>query len=111
MKETWYFVTILLVLGVFASFASMTPTGAFIVNLPPSWDYPASEFSVDDSLNLKLDDAFFDPDGDSLSYSVSASPGVNAGIYDGVLVVFGEGQVTVTATDGHTVVSKVLKVY
>lgn len=111
MKEVWYFVLVVLMLGVFATFASMTPTGAFIANLPPDWDYPTTEFSVDESLKLDLNDAFFDPDGDSLSFSVSPADGVSAGIYDGVLVVVGAGQVTVTATDGHTVVSQTVNVY
>ena len=111
MKEVWYFVLVVLMLGVFASFASMTPTGAFVANLPPSWDYPATEFSVDESLKLDLNTAFFDPDGDSLSFSISPAPGVSAGIYDDVLVVVGEGQLAVTATDGHTVVSQTVKVY
>ena len=110
MKEVWYFVMVALLLGILATFASMTPTGAFVVNLPPSWDYPADEFD-DDSLSLNLSQAFFDPDGDPLSYSVSPSPGLSAGVYGEMLVVMGSGELTVTASDGHTVVSKTLKVY
>ncbi|MBW2969574.1 hypothetical protein KY309_00560 [Candidatus Woesearchaeota archaeon] len=111
MKELWYVVLLGLALGVFATFASMTPTGAFSVNLPPQWDNPSSEFAVGSSFSLNLAESFFDPDGDPLSFSVSPGEGVSAGVYGDVLVVMGEGQVTVTASDGHSVVSKVLTFY
>lgn len=111
MKELWYLILVVLALGVLATFASMTPTGAFSINLPPQWDHPSSEFAVDSSFNLNLAEAFFDPDGDPLSFSVSPGEGVSAGVYGDVLVVMGEGQLTVTASDGHSVVSKVLIFY
>jgi len=110
MKELWCFVLMMLLLGVFACFASMTPTGAFIANLPPRWDYPADEFSYDESFSLDLNSAFFDSDADPLSFSVSPSEGLTAGLYDGVLVILGEGQVVVTASDGHSVVSKTIRI-
>ncbi|VVB81721.1 Uncharacterised protein [uncultured archaeon] len=110
MKELWYFVLMVLMLGVLACFTSMTPTGAFVANLPPKWDYPTDEFSYDESFSLDLNTAFFDPDGNPLSFSVSPSEGFTAGLYDNVLVALGEGQVTITASDGNSVVSKTIKV-
>jgi len=115
MKEIWYFVSIVLMLGVLASFSTMTtPTGSFVANLPPQWDYPASEFALEGGrLTVNLDDAFFDPDGDPLSFSVSPSVGLSAGVYGDVLIVLadGDGSVVVTASDGQSVVSKTLKIY
>lgn len=88
----------------------MTPTGAFASNLPPRWDYPAEDFSYDESFSLDLNSAFFDPDADPLSFSVSPSEGLTAGLYDNMLVALGDGQVVVTASDGHSVVSKTIKI-
>ena len=108
MKELWYLIAVLLMLGVLAGFSNIsTHTGAFAANLPPQWDYPTTEF-VTDQLSLDLDTAFFDPDGDPLSFSVSPGDGVSAGIYGSVLVVVFEqsGEVTVTASDGKNVVSQ-----
>ena len=107
MKELWHLVLILLMLGVLAGFASMsTPTGAFAVNLPPQWDYPTTEFMVDDRLELNLDKAFFDPDGDPLSFSVTPGAGTTAGVYGDKIVVMGTGEVTISASDGQDLVSK-----
>ena len=115
MKEVWYLSVVLLMLGVLAGFSSVTtPTGAFAGNLPPQWDFPTAEFSTDGSrLNLDLSDAFFDPDGDPLSFSVSPSAGVGAGLNGDVLVILAEkdGQVTITASDGKMQVSKTIAVH
>ncbi len=115
MKEVWYFVLIILMLSFLASFSTMTtPTGAFVANLPPQWDYPTSEFTVEgERLTVKLEDAFFDPDDDPLSFSVSPSEGLSAGVYGDVLIVMadGDGSVVVAASDGQSVVSKTLKIY
>ena len=115
MKEVWYLSVILLMLGVLAGFSSVTtPTGAFAGNLPPQWDFPTSDFSTDGSrLNLDLNDAFFDPDGDPLSFSVSPSAGVGAGLNGDVLVVIAEkdGQVSITASDGKMQISKTITVH
>lgn len=115
MREVWYFATVMLMLGVLAGFASIsTPTSAFAANLPPSWDYPTSEFAAEDErVSVNLDDAFFDLDGDPLSFSVSPGNGVSAGLYGSTLVVYVEnsGEVTVTASDGKNVVSQRLSFY
>jgi hypothetical protein len=113
MKELWYFVSVMLMLSVLASFASMSsPTTAFAANLPPQWDFPTTEFTTDGRLTVNLADAFFDPDGDVLSFSVSPSSGVSAGLQGDVLVVLAErsGDVTVTASDGQNLVSQRLVV-
>ena len=115
MKELWYLVTVLLMLGILAGFSSFsTPTGAFVANLPPQWDFPTSEFAADSSnFELNLAEAFFDPDGDPLSFSISPGDGVNAGLYGDTLVVIVEnsGEVTITASDGKNVVSQKIVVY
>ncbi len=114
MKEVWYLSVILLMLGVLAGFSSVTtPTGAFAGNLPPQWDFPTSDFSTNGNrLNLDLNAAFFDPDGDPLSFSVSPSPGVGAGLSGDVLIIITEkdGQVSITASDGKMQVSKTINV-
>jgi hypothetical protein len=109
MKEMWYFIAVMLMLGVLGGFASMSsPAGAFAANIPPQWDFPTSEFMTDGRLTINLEDAFFDPDGDVLSFSVSPSPGVSAGLQGDVLVVMADssGEVTVTASDGQNLVSQ-----
>jgi len=114
MKELWYLSTMLLMLGVLAGFASMTtPTSAFVANIPPQWDFPTSEFSTDDRLILDLNRAFFDPDGDPLSYSVSPTQGVSAGVDGDKLLIYAEqdGQVVITASDGKVLVSQTITIY
>lgn len=114
MKEVWYLSVTLLMLGVLAGFSSvMTPTGAFASNLPPQWDFPTTEFSTDSRLTLDLDDAFFDLDADPLSFSVSPSGGVSAGLSGDTLIVMVEqdGEVTITASDGKLQVSQTIVVH
>jgi len=115
MKEAWYLSIVLLMLGILAGFSSvMTPTGAFAGNLPPQWDFSTTEFSTDGSaLNLDLTAAFFDPDGDPLSFSVSPSPGISAGIAGDNLVVMADndGKVTITASDGKLQVAKTISIH
>ncbi len=109
MKELWYFVSVMLMLAILASLANMSsPTSAFATNLPPQWDFPTSEFTADGQLSVDLDDAFFDPDGDMLSFSVSPGAGVSAGLQGDTLVVMAErrGEVTITASDGQNLVSQ-----
>jgi len=100
----------LLMLSVLAGFSSMTtPTSAFVANLPPQWDFPTTSFSVDGStFELSLEDAFFDPDGDPLSFSVAPSAGVSAGVYNDILVAYVDqsSTITITASDGKYLVSK-----
>jgi len=99
----------LAVLGIFT--AETTPTSAFVANLPPTWDLP-SEFSTQSELRIDLTKAFFDPDFDTLSFSVSASPGGVAFIEGDELVVQVDKivQVSVTATDGQAVVKKTITI-
>jgi len=115
MKEAWYFSVILLMLGIFAGFSSMvTPTSAFAVNIPPQWDFPTREFVVDSNgLHLNLKEAFFDPDDDPLSFSVSPSAGISAGIDKETLVVLADkdGEITITASDGKMQVSKTIMIH
>jgi hypothetical protein len=113
MKEMWYFVSVMLLLAVLASFADMSsPSGSFATNLPPAWDFSTSEFSTDSELRIDLANAFFDPDGDVLSFSVSPGAGVSAGLQGDTLVVFVEnaGDVTITASDGQNLVSQKISV-
>ncbi len=113
MKEFWFLIGILLMFGVLAGFSSMSPTSAFAVNLPPSWDFPSTEFTIDESLELDLSDAFFDPDGDPLSFAVSPDTGLSAGVYGDILLVFADqdGELTLMASDGKNVVSKKIVIH
>ena len=107
MKELWYLILVVLMLTFLASFSSLvTPTSAFIANLPPQWDYPTTEFAVNDRLELDLTQAFFDPDADPLSFSVSPGPGVSAGVYGDNLIVLGQGELIITVSDGQHLVSQ-----
>ena len=115
MKTVWYFMTMILMLSILASFASMSsPTSAFATNLPPKWDLPTSEFAVENGqFSLSLDKAFFDADGDPLSFSVSPSEGISAGVYGSELVILTEssGYVTISVSDGNNIVSQKIFVY
>jgi len=110
MKAIWILMVMFLLLGLIAGFSKMSPTGAFIVNLPPQWDHPTDEFSTDGQLILDLSTAFFDPDRDPLAYSVSPGEGVSAGVRGDHLMILTEsgGEVTITATDGKTITSKTI---
>lgn len=109
MREFAYVFIMVFMLGTLALFSGVsTPTSAFIANLPPQWDFATADFAVDGELRLDLNSAFFDPDFDPLAFSVSAEPGVYA-VVDGdelVVRVADEATVTVTASDGKSVVSK-----
>jgi len=115
MKELWFVAAVLLMLGVLAGFSGMqSPSSSIVVNLPPQWDFPTTEFPSDESgLELDLKQAFFDPDGDPLSFSVSPGPGVTAGVYGEMLAVVVEdrGEVTITVSDGKSLISKKITVY
>jgi len=101
-------------LGLLGSLSSLsTPTTAFVANLPPQWDFPTDVFSVKGELRIDLNKAFFDPDFDSLAFSVDAGPGVLAVVEGDELVVKvgTQGELTVTASDGKARVSKQLFVH
>ncbi len=114
MKELWYFVLMILMLSILAGFSSMTtPTSAFVANLPPQWGFPTTEFKIDGTqFELELEDAFFDPDGDPLSFSISPGAGVSAGVYGDKLVVLTDssGSVTITVSDGKSLVSQQIRI-
>jgi len=109
VKEFWYFVLVMLMLGILAGFIGMSsPTGAVVINFPPKWDFPTTEFVIDGVLELDLNKAFFDSDGDPLAFSVSPGPGVSAGVEGDLLIVYAEseGELMVTASDGSALVSQ-----
>lgn len=113
MKEVWYFSVMLLMLGILAGFSNLvTPTSAFAANIPPQWDFPDKEFTTEGNFELDLNDAFFDPDGDALSFSVSPSQGISAGVYDDSLVIIAEqdGSIEITASDGKVQVSQTIRI-
>jgi len=114
MKEVWYFSVMMLMLGILAGFSSLvTPTSAFVANIPPQWDFPEKDFTTDGTFELDLNDAFFDPDGDALSFSVSPSNGISAGVYNEVLLIIVEqdGEVEITASDGKVQVSQSIGIH
>lgn len=113
MREVYYLVVVVLMLGVLAGFSSLNPTGAYASNLLPVWDYPSSELFADKELVVDLNKAFFDPDGDVLSFSVAPGKGISAGINSSMLVVLAEsdGSIIISASDGKGVVSKKVMVY
>jgi len=106
MKELWFAVVILLVFGVLTGmYEEASITGEFVANIAPKWDYATDQFTEKGKFTLDLDEAFFDPDGDSLSYSVEADKGVAAGIKGSKLIVEvpeGDSSVWVTASDGKS---------
>jgi len=114
MREFWMIVGILLSLGLIAGFSSLTPTAAFIANLPPKYDFGTTDFLVDDQLSLSLSEAFFDPDGDALAFSVKPSPDVSAGVFGDNLIVIvtpnSVNEIEVIASDGRQQTTQVITV-
>lgn len=106
MKELWFAVVILLVFGVLTGlYGETSVTGDFVANMAPKWNYATDQFDVQGKFTLDLDEVFYDPDGDSISYSVRADKGVAAGIRGAELVVEvpeGDSSVWVTASDGNS---------
>ena len=102
MKELWYFTTMLLLLAVLAGFSNMTtPTNALIANIPPEWDFPSTEFHGTD-FRLNLNELFFDPDGDTLTFGASPSEGIMTSTNESQLHIKSttQGTITLIATDG-----------
>ncbi len=107
MKEVWPFAVMMILLVILTGFVSSSqPTGAFVANLPPSWDYTTDSFSS--PVEIDLERAFFDADGDSLAFSVSADPGVSAEMSGNVVSLSGQGSAVLTASDGQFMVSKTI---
>ena len=109
MKELWYTAFVLLLIGILAGFSSVRTTGGMVLNLPPVWDMPTTEFASHGPFELKLARAFFDPDGDSLAFSVQSLEG-NAKVADDKLVVENNGTYSVAATDGKLLTTQEIQV-
>ena len=88
--------------------SSSKPTGAFAANLPPVWDYTTDTFQS--PVQIDLNRAFFDSDGDSLAFSVSSDPSMNVEISNEIVYIEGKGEVVLTASDGNILVSKKIKI-
>ncbi len=114
MKELWMMAGILLSLGILAGFMNMTATSAFVVNLPPKWDFGTTDFLVDNQLSLSLDEAFFDPDGDALAFGVKPNSYVLAGVYGDDLIVIvapkSVNEIELIASDGKQYTTQVIVV-
>jgi len=109
MREVWPFAVMMVLLVILTGFVSSSqPTGAFVANLPPSWDYTTDSFSS--PVEIDLERAFFDADADSLAFSVSADPGVSAEMSGNVVSLSGQGSAVLTASDGQFMVSKTITV-
>ncbi len=113
MKAIWYLSATLLLVGIVAGFASITPTGAVIVNIPPRWDFPTDNIVVsEDPIEINCYHAFFDPDGDKLEFNAFASEGVHTTIAEDKLLVQAEksGFIYITANDGKKNVTKAVAI-
>jgi hypothetical protein len=107
MREAWPFAVMMVLLVILTGFVSSSePTGAFVANLPPSWDYTTDSFQS--PVQIDLERAFFDADGNSLAFSVSTDPGVSAELSGNVVSISGAGSVVLTASDGQFMVSKTI---
>jgi len=105
MREVWPFAVMIILLVILTGFVSSSqPTGAFVANLPPSWDYATDSFQS--PVQIDLERAFFDSDGDSLAFSVSTDPGVSAEMSGNVVYLSGVGSAVLTASDGKFMVSR-----
>ena len=100
MKELWYAAFVLLLIGILAGFTSLQTTGGAVLNLPPTWDLPTNEFSSNGPFELTLPNAFFDPDGDLLAFTVQSAQG-GARISENKLVVENSGTYSLAASDGE----------
>lgn len=109
MKELWYTAFVLLLIGILAGFTSIQPTGAFVLNLPPSWDLPTTDFSSEGTFELSLAKAFFDPDGNPLAFSVQSRDG-SAKIAENKLVVENNGTYSLAASDGQLITTQDINV-
>ena len=112
MKEYWYFIAMMLTLGILAGFSGLaTPTGALIANIEPTWDFPTQEFNGKD-FTIDLSKTFFDADGDSLSYGAKPSEGIHTSVNETMLHVTAQqsGTITILATDWKSVVQQVINV-
>jgi len=113
MKELWYAITLLLLLGILAGLSNLTPTSAVVANLPPQYDYPTSDIVTHDgTATLDLNHAFFDPDADPLSFAAETEPGITAALYGNLLTIYAthSGEITLTASDGDTITTQHLHI-
>lgn len=85
-------------------------------DLSPKWVYPATEFRINDTINIDLLKAFEDPEGKPLSFAAETGTNLQVSILGGVLQVtpaegfLGKDTVTVTASDGNGEVAQVLSI-
>lgn len=92
-------------LSLLAGLSNMVaPSGAVVGNLPPRWDLGTVEFTS--QARIDLQSAFFDPDGDALSFGIEATKGATAFIDGQTLVANGKGSIIVSASDGKSLVSR-----
>lgn len=112
MKEYWYFIAMMLTLGILAGFSGLsTPTGALIANIEPEWDFPTQDFNGKD-FTLDLSKAFFDADGDTMTYGAKATFGITTSVNGTKLHVKAQqsGTITLIATDGKSVTQQIINV-
>ncbi|MBI4146403.1 hypothetical protein HY489_03640 [Candidatus Woesearchaeota archaeon] len=103
MKPLWYFIATLLTIGILAGISGMTPTGSFAANIQPKWDYPTTQFSR--TFTLDLNQAFSDPDGDTLTFTAAPDQGISISKSDNLIAVNTEqsGTILLTASDGQAI--------
>ena len=100
----WFGVFLVLLAGLFYSASLMSPTGSAVLNQPPIWDYPTTNFITHNTVfKFDLSNAFFDPDGDPLTFRANG-----AGMFGSMLVVttHSSREIWVEASDGHTTTLK-----
>lgn len=105
MKEIWYTAFVLLLLGIIAGMAGLKQTGAVTANLPPEWNLPTNEFMSNEKFELDLTQAFFDPDGDKLSFTAEG-----ATIKGDKLLVEQSGRYNIIASDGKLTIEEEISV-
>ncbi|HLC32607.1 MAG TPA: hypothetical protein VJJ82_02175 [Candidatus Nanoarchaeia archaeon] len=108
MKELWYAAFVLLLIGVLAGFTNLQTTGGAVLNLPPTWDLPTTEFTSQGPFVLTLPRAFFDPDGDALAFTVQSNGGAH--IAENKLVVEDSGTYSLAASDGQLLTTQDIEV-
>ncbi len=103
MRELWFTAFVLLLLGIVAGMAGLKqPTGAFAGNLPPEWNLPTNEFTGE--AHLDLTQAFFDPDGDKLTFTAETLQG-------NTIHITQSGKYKITASDGKTITEQEIVIY
>ena len=110
MKELWYTIFVLLLLGILAGVSNLRPTAAVVLNLPPTWDLSTTDFSTTGPFELDLSRAFFDPDGDALTFTVRPPAGATATIEGNKVRIENSGTFTLLASDGRLITAQDISV-